>query len=111
MSEIRGPVILREKPRTELADRPAYLLHEDNDDRESYEAAADWVRFYGGTVKYVDHEGLLIASYDEDGCYHEWIEAPALITYWPEHNEFSTYGTGMTEHYVAELEAPGSGGL
>lgn len=106
LSEPRGPVVLREKPTTELVDRPAYALHEDDGNREAYEAAADWVRFYGGEVKYVDHEGFLVTHAEDEDRYHEWFTAPALITYWPEHNQFTQYGYSMHQNYVADISVP-----
>lgn len=98
----RGPVILREKPRQQLIDRPAYALP-DGAELEDYRALADWIRFRGGDVKHVDADGVLVASRDEDAdiTYAEWITAPALVVH-DEYNQFGTYGYSMHEHYVVE---------
>ena len=109
--EVRGPVILREKPYKELVDRQAYALPPDCD-LDDYEGAAAWVKFNGGEVKHVDDEGLLVVSryIDEDGdevgiYYHEWIEENSLIVFDSQIHEFTVYGHSMAHHYVVEPSA------
>lgn len=103
-------MILREKPKDQLVDHAAYALTEDAT-LADYQACADWVRFYGGVVKYVDEDGLLVtAGHGDDGHrYVEWISAPALVVHTPEFgDEFSNFGHSMHEYYLIEPteEAP-----
>ena len=97
-----GPMILREKPRTSLVDRLAFAIPEDAS-AEDIASAADWIKFYGGVVKYADRDGLLVTSGDPDDLYHEWITTASLIVL-DEHGQFTEgcYGIGMADHYLIE---------
>lgn len=98
----RGPIVLREKPRTELVDLPAYALPADSTDADFFGAAA-WVTQRGGQVKCCDSEGLLVVSTYPDGDrYHEWVGGGSLLTHNAETNEFTVYGHSMADHYLAE---------
>jgi hypothetical protein len=96
----RGSIVLKEKPRTDLVDLPAYALPEDSTDGDFFGAAA-WVTQRGGQVKCCDSEGLLVVStYPDGGRYHEWVGDDSLLIHDTETNEFTVYGHSMADHYV-----------
>lgn len=99
--EPRGPVILCEKPRSQLVDREAYALPRDATKADFF-GAAEWVERRGGQVKVCDAEGLLVVSTYTDGDrYHEWVGPDSLLMHDESTNEFTVYGHSMTDHYLA----------